>query len=170
MTMVDLTFADAEAPFDSVPPLADVEHPCDRCGKETGWSGRGRKKKLCDDCRPARRNASAGVKVTGNAANLAAQATKTLASINAMFAMGFGGMGFFRTMSIVMEKNEDFETAAYAALITDPKMCQQILGVGQASSKLGLGLAYVSLGMGIAPTIAEELREKKAARLVEMDV
>lgn len=155
--------------LDTSPPLADVEYPCEKCGNETGWSGRGRRKKYCDDCKP-KATRTAGVRVTGNASNLAAQAAKTLASINAVMAMGVGALGFFRTMGAVMDKNDDFEKAAYAALVTDPKLCQSILSVGQTSAKISLGMAYLTLGMGVAPVISEEYREKKAARLVEMDV
>lgn len=162
-----LIFLDDAPPDTSPPGLADVDHPCDKCGKETGWTGRGRRKKLCDDCRPAR--SSPGVRVTGNAANQAAQAAKVLANINTFFALGFGGLGFIQTMGVTMEKNEDFERAAYAALVTDPKMCQKILNVGEISAGFTLGLAYVSFGMGIAPVFTAEYKAKKEARRVQME-
>ena len=166
--MTTMLFEDDTATADTIPPVADVEHPCEKCGNETGWSGRGRRKKLCDTCKPAR-TATPGVRVTGNASNLAAQAAKTLAGINGVMALGIGGLGFFRTMRAALDGNEDFERAAYQALLTDPKLCAQILNVGEKSSKITLTLAYFSWGMGIAPTLADEYREKKEARLVAME-
>jgi hypothetical protein len=156
-------------PMDSVPPTIEVEHPCDQCGRETGWTGRGRRKKLCDNCRPTRKSSGPNVRVTGKTSDLAAQAAKTLSSINSVMAMGVGAFGFFHSMSAMMDKNEDFEKAAYAALVTDPGLCQQILTVGQTSAKISLALAYLSYGMGIAPTVAQEYAVKKAARLAQMD-
>lgn len=163
-----LTFEDTIV-FDSVPPLADVENPCEKCGKETHWSGRGRRKKYCDDCKPTRATGGSGVRVTGNAANTAAQAAKTLASINSILAMSIGAMGFFKTMKVALDKNEDFEKTAYAALVTDPKLANQILNVGQTSAKITLGIGYLSWGMGIYPTLKDEYDAKKNDRVAAME-
>lgn len=58
-----------------------------------------------------------------------------------MFAMGLGGMGFFKTMGVVINSSDEFERDAYAALLTNPKMCQTILEIGRKSSGLSLSMA-----------------------------
>jgi len=165
MTTTEFQFTDVEPPterLDSVPPTIDVDNPCNTCGNEAGLTPTGRKRKHCSNCRPTPTSRSGGgVRISGNAQTLAAQAAKTLANVNSMIAMGLGGFGFFRSMQALMEQNESFEQAAYAALLTDTKMCQTIVSVGTVSAKASLGMAYLSLGMGLAPVIAEEIREKK---------
>jgi hypothetical protein len=171
MSSATLTFSTAEPPteeFDSIPVTMETDFPCEVCGKESGpYSGRGPKPKRCDDHKK-KRSAGPSVRVTGKSAEMAAQAAEVLTSINAALAVGLGGFGFIRSMTAIFERNEDFKKTAYSALVTDPNLCRQILAVGEKSAKMTLGLAYVSLGMGIAPTLAEEYRDKKAARLVEM--
>lgn len=172
MTIPVLNFTDADMPteeFDTVPPTIDVEFPCSVCGRESGpYGGRGPKPTKCVDHKKTKTTGS-GPKVTGKNADLAAQATNSLSAINGVMAMVAGAMGFHRTMKAMFEVNEDFEKTAYKALVTDPKLCAQILRVGEASARFGLGMAYLGMGMGIAPTLADEYREKKAARLVGME-
>lgn len=167
-----LTFEDAEAKteeFDKVPPLDEVEHPCDRCGRETGWSGRGRRKKLCDTCKPKPASARSGPRVTGKTSDMAAQAAKVLSGANNMAALGAGAFGFHETMASMFDANEGFENAAYQALLTNPKLCQQILSAGEKSSGLALGLAYLQYTMAFAPALMMEYKKRRDARSVDMD-
>jgi hypothetical protein len=171
--MITLNFAETEPPtekFDTVPPVIDIEYPCKSCGREAGpYGGHGRKPVFCADCKAKTARKSSGPRVSGKSAELAAQATQSLSAINGIIAMVIGAMGFTDTMKAVFEVNEDFEKTAYKALSTDPKMCAQILRVGEASARFGLGVAYLGMGMGIAPTLADEYKRKKAARLVGTD-
>lgn len=163
--MTTLTFEPAEPiteVLDTVPPLDDIENPCDKCGREAGLTASGRRRKFCGDCKPVR---GSSVKVTGTASQLAAQASKTLANLNNMMALVAGGLGLTRSMKTIFDLNADFEQAAYTALVTDMKLCRQILSVGETSAKIGLGIAYASMGIGVVPTLMEELRDKRAARM-----
>lgn len=164
-----LTFTETDPlddlPMDNGPVTVDVEHPCDKCGRETGWSGRGRRKKLCDGCKPPR--ASAGTRtprVSGNASNIAAQAAKTLVGINNMIAVGALALGLKETYQQIIAVQASFEDQAYQALLMDPKFAASLLSAGQVSGKAMLGMAYVSMGVGIAPVAMAELKAKKAAR------
>jgi hypothetical protein len=169
MTTLNFTEADPTEVFDTVPSADDVEYPCETCGRESGpYSGRGRKPRFCTDHKP-KRQAASGVRVTGKANDMAAQAAKTLSSINGIIALAAGSFGFLQTMGAIFDRNEDFEKTAYAALVTDPKLARQILSVGETSAKLTLGMAYLSMGAGIAPILASEYKLKKEARLVEMN-
>ena len=153
-----------EAP-DSAPPLANVEYPCKGCGKEAGpYSGRGRKPVHCKECKPRRSTASGTPKVSGSAANLAAQATAVLVQLNGMIALGVAAVGMFGTGRAIADANSMFEQQAYAALSTDPEFCKMILKSGAKSAKLSLALAYGGLGMAVGPVAIQELKEKKAAR------
>lgn len=169
---ITLNFADAEADtteFDTVPPVTEVEYPCGVCGREAGpYGGHGRKPTRCSDHKK-RQSSGPSVRATGKTAELAVQAAKTLASINGVMAMSLGAFGLFETMGAIFERNEDFEKAAYAALVTDPNLCRQIVRVGETSAKLSLGMAYLSMGMGVAPIAAQEYKRKKEARLVAME-
>src|SRR3954466_11285287 len=147
MPSPDFVFDDATVPQDTSPHTPDVEYPCDSCGKEAGpYSGRGRKPKFCTNCKPKR--AASGVRVTGGAGNAAAQAAKTLVQLNSIFAMGAAAMGLFKTAGSSAGYQETFEAQAYAALLTDPALCQAILRTGSKSAKVSLVMAYG--GMGIA--------------------
>lgn len=162
---IDFTETTGEPRQDSIPgSLADVEYPCDQCGRETGWSGRGRRKKLCDDCKPVARATTRAPRVSGNASNTAAQAAKVLVGINNMLAMAAMAVGLPGTAKQIMVAQEDFEGQAYQALLTDPKFAASILSSGAISAKGMLLMAYGTMGLGVAPTVAEELRVKKAER------
>jgi len=166
---VALEFESADVPtteFDSVPPLDDVVAPCEKCGREAGTTASGRKRRVCADCKPTR---GSTVKVTGTASQLAAQAAKSLSNINAMMGMVAGALGLTNTMRRIFDVNPDFEQASYTALLTDVKLCRQILSVGETSAKLGLGIAYASFGAGVIPVAMEELKMKRAARIVDQE-
>lgn len=160
-------FVDTVPDLDSVPELDAVEYPCRTCGREAGpYSGRGPKPKLCPDHKSTSRagEKNRAPRVTGNTANLAAQATGVLVQLNAILAMGAAAMGLFRTGGAIAAANEGFEQAAYRALLTDEALCKAILKTGSKSAKVALGLAYGSLGMAVAPTAIEEFKERKAER------
>ena len=163
-----MDFVDAPIP-DVVPELDDVENPCKQCGKEIdiAYGGRGPRPKYCSECKPANRSQGKRQqtpRITGNAQNLAAQATGVLVQLNAMIAMGAAAFGLFRTGSAIASANETFETSAYQALLTDPEFCKTILKSGAKSAKVSLALAYGGMGMAVLPTAAMELKEKKEAR------
>lgn len=159
-TEVELT---EDFPQDSSPPLSDVEFPCKVCGKESGpYGGRGPKPKFC----PEHKKVTKGTRprVTGQPAQLAAQATAVLVQLNGLMAAGSMAMGLFKTAHAIAESNDTFEQQAHAALITDPELCRLILKSGMKSAKLSLGLAYVGMGMTVVPTAIMEMRDKKAER------
>lgn len=160
---------DEDISTDSIPPLSDVEYPCQVCGKEAGpYGGRGRKPKFCDEHKKAKSTGGAR-KVTGNAANLAAQATAVLVQVNGMIALGCMGMSMFKTAHAISEANPTFEEQAYQALLTDPELCKLLLKSGAMSGKLSLGLAYAGMGMAVAPAAITEVQEKREARRVRME-
>lgn len=158
MTMMD--FLDADIPEDTVPLTTDVEYPCEACGKEAGpYSGRGRKPRFCVD---HKKNKNASVrKVTGNAGNLAAQATEVLSQLNGIIAIGLMAVGMNQTASAIAAGNDTFAERAHAALLTDTDLCRLILKGGVKSAKISLGIAYAGLGVGVVPVAVNEIREKR---------
>ena len=156
-----------EVTLDSIPVTVDVEHPCEKCGRETHWSGRGRRKRFCDDCKP--KSGSRTPRVNGNASNTAAQAAKVLVGINNMMAMVAVAVGFRQTGMQIMAVQEDFEGQAYQALLADPKFAASLLSAGQVSGKAMLGMAYLTMGVGLAPVVAEEMRIMKAKREAKLE-
>lgn len=157
------TFTDDTIP-DSIPQTTDVEFPCSVCGREAGpYSGRGRKPTKCTEHKPAR---ASGVRITGNAANLAAQAAKTLVQANSIIGVLAAAAGLFGTAGAIAAYQETFEAQAYAALSTDPKLCQMILKSGSKSAGLSLAIAYGGMGMAAVPVAMEEIRAKREARRV----
>lgn len=161
-------FVDAEAyipPMDEVPDLADVQYPCRVCGREAGpYGGRGPKPKLCAEHKTTTGKGNKTPRVTGNAQNLAAQATGVLVQVNSMLAMLIAGLQLFGTASAISAANEGFESAAYQALLTDPELCKTILKGGAKSAKMSLAIAYGGMAMSVVPTAAMELKERKAAK------
>lgn len=159
----NLTFEDADLPSDTVPVTADVEYPCSVCGRESGpYSGRGRKPTKCPEHRGSK---PGGVRVTGKASNLAAQAAKTLVQLNSAIALGAAALSMFGTSKAIFGYQATFEEQAYAALLTDPEFCAQILRAGTKSAKASLTLCYVGMGIAVAPIAVTEIKEKRAAKL-----
>lgn len=153
-----------DIPVDSIPDLSDVEYPCEVCGKESGpYGGRGRKPKRCADHKK-QPTVSGSRKLTGNAANLAAQATQVLVQVNGMLAVGAMGMQMFNTAHAIAEANPNFEQQAHQALLTDPELCRLILKSGGASAKVSLAMAYVGMGMAILPTALQDVQTRRAVR------
>lgn len=160
-----LTFSEVDDyPPDTVPVVAEVEHACEKCGRETGWSGRGRRKRFCDACKTPRRTAGQAPRVNGNASNIAAQAAKSLVGINSLIGYGALALGLPGTAKAILSAQEDFETQAYQALLTDPKFAAQLLNAGQVSAKAMLGMTYLTMGVGVVPVAMAELKAKKEAR------
>lgn len=166
-----LEFEDAtgELPQDTVPDLADVEYPCEVCGKEAGpYGGRGRKPKRCPDHKK-QQSRGQSPKISGTTANQAAMATAVLVQVNGILAVAAMGMGLNKTAHAIAEANPTFEQAAHNALLTDPELCRLILKSGVMSGRVGLGLAYAGMGMTVVPTAVMELRDKREARRVKTD-
>lgn len=163
----DLKFDDADLPQDTVPATSDIEYPCSVCGRESGpYQGRGRKPTKCAEHKPTR-SPSNGVRVTGNASNIAAQAAKTLVQLNHAIALGAAALSMFGTSKAIFSYQAAFEEQAYAALLTDPELCRQLLRVGSKSAKASLTLCYVGMGVACAPIAVAEIKEKRAAKLAE---
>lgn len=161
-----MNFSEAVIP-DSIPETEDVENPCKQCGNEIDipYGGRGPRPKYCSNCKPQVKSTRKQTpRITGNAQNMAAQATAVLVQLNAMIAMGAAAVGLFKTGSQIIAANEAFEGQAYQALLTDPEFCKTILKTGAKSGKLSLGLAYGGMLMTVGPTAVMEIKEKKAAR------
>jgi hypothetical protein len=162
MTFEPATIPDEIQP-DTVPDLSDVEYPCVVCNKESGpYGGRGRKPTRCPEHKKA--TVSGSKKLTGNAANLAAQATQVLVQVNGMLAVGAMGMQMFKTAHAIADANPAFEQQAHQALLTDPELCRLILKSGGASAKMSLAMAYVGMGMAILPTALQDVQERHAVR------
>lgn len=165
-TTIDFTIGDApELPRDTVPETADVEYPCRHCGREAGpYGGRGPKPKVCAECKPKKSASSGAGKVTGSAANLAAQATQVLAQLNGFMAIGLSAVGMFRSAGAIAAYDETFRESAYNALVTDPELCRYLLRGGVKSAKVALLVAYGGMAVNVAPHAVEEIKEMQAKR------
>src|SRR4051812_5885146 len=104
-----MDFTDASPDdVDTSPPLADVECPCKICGQEAGpYGGRGPKPKFCPEHKKSGKTTAP--RVTGNAANLAAQATGVLVQLNGMIALGIMALGLNETGHAFAAANDLFE-------------------------------------------------------------
>lgn len=159
----DTTLDDADARTDAIPPVLDIEYPCDVCGREAGpYSGRGRKPRKCPEHK--RNSNSSAPKTRGNNAVLAGQAVDALCQLNAFAGIGLMMTGYHATAGALAEREEAFREQAYAALVTDPTLCRMILRAGTTSGKVSLIIAYAMLGAGIAPTAILEFKTKKAMK------
>lgn len=172
MTMTAFEFNPTDipdTPTDSIPPLSDVEYPCDVCGQESGpYGGRGPKPRKCANHK--RKSVPRTSRISsGNANNLAGQATAVLEQGNALIAIVLGSARMFKSAQAMMEHNEAFKEDAYAALVADPDMCRFLLKARGVSSKMGLTMAYLGLGMRVGPIVWEEYSEKRAARLADAE-
>ena len=160
---------DFDALGDSIPSgMADIEYPCSVCGREVGYSGRGRKpneNSKCADCKPSRKAATArtGGKVTGANAAVAAQATEVLSQFNSLGALILMSLGLPNSAKSVQLADSGFREAAYNALLTDKEFAAFIARGGVQSAKVGLALAYATFGMAVAPTVMMELKMKREA-------
>lgn len=169
--MTDYSFLDIDVDTtDTVPPLENVEYPCEVCGKEAGpYGGRGRKPKRCDEHKKNQTRKQQSPRITGSAATLAAQATQVLMQMNGFLAIGCMAMQYHATAGSIAQASELFESQVHAALLADTELCKYILKSGSMSSKAALGMAYGSLLFTVLPTAYMEYKEKKAAREVALE-
>lgn len=161
-----ITFEEARpVETDDVPELENVEYPCDVCGREAGpYSGRGPHPKKCTEHKRVSAKGTRSPRVTGNVANMAAQATGVLVQLNGIMAIGLMAVGMNGTASALAAGNDIFEQQAYAALMTDPDLCKLILKGGVKSAKISLAMAYGTLGFSVMPTAMAEVKEKREIR------
>jgi hypothetical protein len=152
---------------DAIPPVFDVEYPCEVCGREAGpYAGRGRKPKRCPEHKRGSSSSSAP-KTKGNNAVLAGQAADNLAQLNNILAFGSMAVGMNATASAIASANDGFRSAAYEALVTDPALCRSILRAGKSGGKVALAMAYMMFGVNVIPVAKMELDEKRAQRVTE---
>jgi len=150
---------------DAVPEVTGVEYPCEVCGKEAGpYGGRGRKPKRCSEHKKQASRATSTTKVRGTNADLAAQATEALCSIDGMAALGARIIGFTNTAETIEEADEVFRLRVHAALLNSPDTARKILRYG---SKAGDSALFIAIGLHIAtilPVFMTEAKVKKAER------
>jgi len=159
-------FEDVTIPRDSVPPVTDVEYPCEVCGNEAGpYVGRGRKPKYCPDHkRTVVAKRSTAPRATGTNDTLARQATEALCQINGFLTIGAMFAGMPATAGAIAGAEDGFREQTYTALLTDPDLCRSILKAGVKSGKIALVISYLMFGAAVVPTAALELKAKKEAR------
>lgn len=156
---------------DTVPPSADVEYPCEVCGRESGpYGGRGRKPKRCPDHkRSSGRGTPRGPGAPKSAVTLADQATEALWQINGIAAFLAMMAGYPQTAGEIQAREQSFREMAHAALLTDPGLCRFILKGGIQSGKASLILCYAMFGMGVAPALVMEVKQKRAEKQAAQD-
>lgn len=156
---------DARELTDFVPEVSDIEYPCVVCGKEAGpYGGRGRKPTRCAEHKKQQNRTSSAPKVSGTNAQLAAQATEALCSIDGMAALGARIIGFTNTAETIEEADETFRLRVNAALLNSPDTARKILRYG---SKAGDSALFIAIGLHIAtilPVFMTEAKMKKAER------
>jgi len=93
----------------------------------------------------------------------AKSAASLLARLNSLIGIGLMTAGLTKTAVAIHAGNETFETMAYEALLGDPQLCKKILSTGATSGKAGLVMAYSMLAVSVAPSVKEEIQERRAA-------
>ncbi len=155
--------------LDSVPPMDDIEYPCEVCGREAGpYGGKGPKPKKCPDHKRQTRSTGSTRKTNNDA--LAAQASAVLEQLNGVVAVMAMAVGFNMTASAIAANNDAFRENAYEALKTDPDLCKLICKGGVKSGKLALGLAYGAFGTQVVPVAMTEFKQKKEERRIKMEM
>ena len=163
--MSDILIEDVDV--DTVPgDIEQIEYPCQVCGKEAGpYSGRGRKPKYCADHKASNKGTSkSGPKTTGKNAQLAGQAADTLVQYNGLVALVAALAQYPYMSDAITNANDVFREQAYAALLTDPNLCQQIMRGGGISGRAMLILAYGTLFAAVSPVAVMEYKAHKAAK------
>jgi hypothetical protein len=131
-----------------------------------------------DDGTPYRRRprgtANKASKSTGTRRSPASEsqartAAALLAKANNLMAISLMALGMPLTAMQLRQANEDFESMAYEALLTDPALCRKILSAGATSGKTALLLAYGMLGFSVVPSAMGELKERRAKAEMESD-
>lgn len=87
---------------------------------------------------------------TGNE-KLAAAAVEVLAGLNTAVSMGLMVAMMSGTATAISAGDEMFRKQAYAALLTDPSLCERIIAMSTASGTMGLLMAYGVLFANAAP-------------------
>lgn len=151
---------------DDVPPLSDIEYPCDVCGAEAGpYGGRGRKPTKCPLHKKTKTSTGERApRISGTNATLATQATEALCSIDGMMALGARIVGFSNTAEVIEEADEVFRLRVHSALINSPDMCRKILRYGSKAGDSALFIAIALHIATIAPAFMNEAKEKKAEK------
>lgn len=168
-TATDLVFMDdvpPDIPADPPPdhtgsPDAQPETDslaCQVCGKGLTYAGRGRKPKFCDEHRGNKSGTGTTRKSSTGNERLAQQATESLVQLNRITGMGLRLLGLPESGNMIAFCEEGFREQAYAALLTDPGLCRQLLSVGGMSGKTALIIAYGMLGAQVAPIANHEIR------------
>lgn len=93
---------------------------------------------------------------------LAASALEVLVGFNTAISMGLMAMMMPQSALGVSSYEPTFREQAYAALLTDPGLCNRILKMASTSGTMGLVLAYVGMGLTVAPTAMSEKNNMKA--------
>ena len=116
-----------------------------------------------------RRRPKGTAKKAGNdkrmpASDVAARtAASLLARMNTLVVFSLTAAGLPATGAAIAQGNQDFETMAYEALLTDPALCRKILSAGATSGKTALVMAYGMLTISVIPVAKSEIEARKAA-------
>ncbi len=94
----------------------------------------------------------------------ARDAARLLARLNALIGLSLTVSGMPNTAASLADANEQFESMAYEALVSDPALCSKILSAGTAGGKAGLIMAYTMLGASIIPSARQEIAARKLER------
>jgi len=157
---------------DEIPP-SNYEYACEVCGKEIFYGGRGRKPKYCDEHKTNKssKSSTGKTKISGQGAQLAAQATEALVQLNGLFSMGLTLVKLPMTAGALNDAQEGFRESTYNALLTDPELCKTILRVGTTSGKVALMISYSMLIAAVAPVgVLEYKLVQKAKEDKELEV
>jgi hypothetical protein len=168
--MASMTFLDETQLLPDIPATPSAEEVCEivGCDEILVYGGRGRRPKRC----PEHKRAPVGTPIrtapTKSARNdsAARSAAAALGQMNALLALvamvAPAPFSFPRTAAALGNANEGFEEQAYAALLTDPKLCQWILKAGSTSGKVSLLIAYGMLTAAVAPVAIAEYKDNTA--------
>lgn len=166
MSAITFELTDADL-LPDIPAPSAPENPCEVCGVDIPYGGRGRKPKRCEEHKRSAAPTTPRKSNTGKNDVMARQAAAALSQVNGLIATGLmlapGPLAAFRlpmTAAAIAAADEGFTEAAYAALVTDPKLCALILKGGGASGKLALIIAYAMLAGAVVPVAITEYRAK----------
>lgn len=164
----ETTVRESEPTPDVIPAVTDVANPCRECGREIDvvYGGRGRRPVRCSTCKPPKSSGgNTRTRVTGNNAQLAAQATEALCSIDGMMALGARIVGFTQTAEVIEEADATFRERVHMALLNSPDTARKILRYGSKAGDSALFIAIALHIATIAPAFMNEAKEKKAEKL-----
>ena len=170
----DLVFETIDAPRDDTPDISsetvtgdyDPEFPGSTPEAPYGYlaNGEPRKRRPKGSGKGGNKNPVATGSRTPASEKQAATAAALLARMNAMLGLGLMAMGLPMTAASLAEANDQFESMAKEALMTDPALCRKILSAGATSGKTALVFAYGMLGASVAPAAFVEFKERRAER------